>query len=144
MRGGGNQVGDVTRGLAIAFNNYRLHVRGVPPENIREYPGNDLLVAMQQVHLAIVDQRVIVLADVADSVALMLTTAVLPFALLHVVLRFGKSCDHLTILAYRVPATMIEVQVSINDHINVVGRYPAGAEILQQLRRLAVDLDHFF
>src|SRR5207249_10039229 len=119
-------------------------VRHVTWKYLRKNAGVYLLLAMQQVQLATVDQRVIVLADVADSVALMLTTAVLPFALLHVVLRFGKSCDHLTILAYRVPATMIEVQVSINDHINVVGRYPTSTEILQQLCRLAVDLGHFF
>src|SRR5437870_841132 len=85
VRRGGNQVRDVTRSFATVFDNYGLHVRGVPRENLREYPWNDLLISMQQVHLAALDQRIVVLADVADGVALVLTTSVLPFALLHAI-----------------------------------------------------------
>ena len=69
---------------------------------------------------------------------------VLPFPFLHVILRFRERGDHLIALPDGVPAAMIEVQVSVDDDVDVFRRNARRAELLQQLCRLAVDLDHSF
>ena len=37
---------------------------------------------------------------------------------------------------------MVEMQVGIDDDVDIFGSDPAGSQIRQQLRRLAVELDH--
>src|SRR5207245_8859820 len=56
----------------------------------------------------------------------------------------GKSRRHRALLPHRVPAAMIEVQMGIDDDVDVLRTHAAGRKIVEQLRRLAVNLHHLF
>ena len=61
-----DQVGDVAGGLALALNDYGLHVAGMAGKYLHRNSRNDLLIASQQLHPATLDQRIVVLVQIAD------------------------------------------------------------------------------
>src|SRR5207248_2345894 len=65
-----------------------------------------------------------------------------PLPFLHIVFRFGKCGDDLAITADRVPAAVVKVKMAINDNVYAFGREADRIEILEQLRGLAVDINH--
>jgi len=82
--------------------------------------GTNFAVSRDKFHLSGLDQRIVVVADVADAIALVLLLRVLPFAALHVVLRSRESCHSLAVLEDGVPTRMIEMQVRVDDDIDFV------------------------
>ena len=72
MGAGGDQVADVAGTLAAALHHHRLHVAGVAGIDFHRDAGEDLFVAVQQMHLAALDEGIVVLAQVAHAVALVL------------------------------------------------------------------------
>ena len=141
MRAGRNQVGDVTRRLSAALHQDRLHVARVSGIDADRYAGNNFRVAAQQRHLSAFDQRIVILRDVADPVALIFV-GVFPLAFLHVVLCLGESGGNLVALADGVPSAMIEVQMAVDDNVDIVRRDARLGELVEQFSGLAVDLDH--
>src|SRR5436853_76625 len=99
-------TGRITSVRSIVRTNSRLHVLGVAGNNLYEHAGDDFLISVQQMHLAAGDQRVVVVADVADGVALVLAAPVLPLGFLSVILRVGKCRDHPVTFAHGVPSAM--------------------------------------
>ena len=86
----------------LAFDDYRLHVCGVAGEGLHRDAGNDFFAAFEQRHLAAQDQRIVVLGDVADRVALAGVVRVLPFAFRCVIFRAGKGGDDLSVFSLTV------------------------------------------
>src|SRR5512146_159461 len=82
----------------------------------------DLAIAGDQLHLAGLDQWIVVVADIADAIAFVLLLRVFPLAALYVVLRPRKGRDRASIFVVRVPAAVIEMKMRIDDDIDFVGR----------------------
>ena len=129
MRGGGNQIGDIAGGLATAFDHHSLHVLCVSRKDPDRDAGNNLLVAFHGLHLAAGNQRIVVVADVADGIALVLLASMLPLPFLHVILGVRESCDNLVSLSHRVPSTMVEMQMGVDDDVDILGRNTCSSEI---------------
>src|SRR5579863_5661721 len=127
----GDQVGDVTGCPATTVEDDRLHVLRMAGKNFDGNARHDLPVSLQQLHLTAGDQRIIVVLHVADGVALTGVAGVLPFALLHVILRLGKRGHSLPALPDRVPSTVIEVQVRVDDNVDVFGRNADGGQVVE-------------
>ena len=98
-------------------------------ENSHRNAGYDFLIAMQQMHLSAFNQRIIVIADVADGVTLELPASMLPFTFLYVVLSFGKRRDCPAVFAHCVPAAVVKMQMAIDDDVDVFRPYSCRAEI---------------
>src|SRR5450631_849782 len=103
--------------------------------------GYNFLIALQQLHLSAFHQRIVVLDEVAHAISLVFMR-MSPLPLLHVVGRLGKSGRHAAAAAHRVPAAMVEVQMSVDDDVDVFGSDTSRGEILQQLGWLAVNFRH--
>ena len=116
-----------------------LQIAGVAGIDLHGNAGNDFAVASEQLQLAVGEQRIVVVGHVADAVALMLLVSVLQFALLDVIGRARKGRDRLALLVVRVPAAVVEVQVSVDDDVDLVGRNLGLLEALHQQRLIAVD-----
>ncbi len=86
-------------------------------------PGHNFLIAGDQSHLAGANQRIVIVTDVAHAIAFQLQNAVLPLAFGRVILRLGKCGDGHAIFINRVPSTMIEMQMRIDDHVNIFRRH---------------------
>src|ERR1700679_2072813 len=83
--------------------------------------GNDFFAALEQRHLAAGDERVVVVGDVADGVALAGLPRILPFAFGRIVFRTRKSWHDLAVFADRVPTAVVEMQMRVNDDVDVFG-----------------------
>ena len=79
--------------------------------------------------------------QIADGVTLTLV-GVLPLAFLSIVPGFRKSRLDRVARPNRVPSTMIEMQMGVDDNINVIRREAGRAELIEKLCRLTVDLYH--
>ena len=104
-------------------------------------PGKKLPIAVQQHHLPGLEQRIVIRTHVADRVALQLQAAMLPLLFLHVILRVRKRCDHLIAAPHRIPATVVKMQVRIDDDVDIFRRDSGGVQVVEQLGRLFEDLD---
>src|SRR5579884_3932407 len=133
MSGGGYQVGNVAGFLTVAGDGDGLHVLRVAGVNLDRDAGQQLAISMQQLHLSRLDQRVVVVADVADAIAFGLKLAMLPLPMLDVVLGVRESRDPLAVAVNRVPSTVIEMQMRVDDGVNVFGSDANSMERVQQL-----------
>src|SRR6516225_6520114 len=92
----------------------------------REYLDGDALddvrFSPQEPHLSAADQRVIVVGQVTDTVALVLLVGVPQLALLDVVNGVRKGRLRLTVLIKGVPTAMIEMKMCIDDDVDLVWR----------------------
>src|SRR5207244_13033470 len=86
-------------------------------------------------HLPVLDQGIVIVADVADAVALQLPAAVLPLAFLDVVLGPGEGRNDLFPVADCIPPAMIEVQVRVDDNIDVLGSNSCRAQGIRSEER---------
>ncbi len=68
----------------------------------------------------------------------------LPLAVGGIVFGFRKRRHDLVALERRVPAAVIEVQVGVDHDVNVFRRNAGGGQIVQQLCRLAENLNQSF
>ena len=58
-------------------------------------------------------------------------------------MRARKRRDNLAVLvANGVPSAVVEVQVRVDDDVDILGRHASRGEIVEQLGRLSVELDH--
>src|SRR5579863_7593633 len=119
MSAGGDQVGDVAGGLALAFDDHGLHGAGVAWENLHGNSGNDFGVSSQQLHLAALDQGIVARGHITYGITLVFVSVV-PFAFLDVVLGFRKCGGDFVSLANGVPSAVVEVQVGVDDDVDVV------------------------
>src|SRR5208337_1144760 len=128
-----------------SVHNHRLHVGRVAGKSFHGNAGNDFFVAFEQSHLAAGDERVVVVGEVADGVALAGLAGILPLAFGGVIFCPRKCGDYLSsFVTHRVPAAVVEVKMGIDDDVDVFGRDSGSGEIREQLRGLTVELDHAF
>src|SRR5258708_39543738 len=71
-------------------------------------------------------------------------TSVLPFTLGRIVFRARKRRNNVVVFADGVPSAMVEVQVSVDDDVDIVGTYADGMQIVEHPGRLAIDPCHLF
>ena len=69
----------------------------------------------------------------------MLFAGVSPLAFLHVIFGAREGRHRLAIFVIGVPAAVVEVQVSVDDDVDLVGRNAGLLDALQQLRLVLVD-----
>ncbi len=118
-------------------------MRRVAGERLHRNARHNFFAAFQQRHLAAFDQRVVVFRKVADGIAFAGTAGVLPLSFGRVVpgARKGRH-DLAAAVAHRVPSAVVEVKMRVDDYVYISGRGAGGREIVEQLGRLAVELDH--
>src|SRR6185369_14865217 len=92
--------------------------------------------------LSRLDQRVVIITDIADAVAFARPLRVLPFTTLNVIFRIGKRWYCATIPVDGVPSTVIEVQMRVDDDIDFFWSDTHGVQAVQQLLFGRVDLLH--
>src|SRR5579859_545548 len=130
--GGGNQIRNIAGGPSRAAKEYAPHVARVPGPDLDGDSRRYLGVAFNQLHLAGLDQRIVIGAEVAYAIALQLQRSVLPLAQRSVVLRLGERGDGLPVLINRIPAAVIKMKMGIDDDIDLVGGHAGGGEVFQQ------------
>src|SRR5437660_9477752 len=118
-------------------------MRRMARKNLHRNAWGDRLPAIEQSHLPTFDQSIIILGNKADGIALARMLGILPLAPGRVILGPGKGRYNLPVLIpHRVPSAMIEMQMGINHDVDILGHDPARGEIVEQLRRLTVELPH--
>lgn len=77
---------------------------------------------IEQRHLSVGQQRIVIVTDIADRVALQLQMAVLHLSAMDEIAGVGKSGDDAAIrVAGGVPAAVIEMQMGVEDDVHVFG-----------------------
>ena len=132
MRAGRNQVGDIAGALAGGIDVYGHQLGGVPGKHFAEMPGTiSGAGAFDERHLTGGDQRIVIVADIADAVAFQLSMAVLHLPTMREVARVGKCRNDLAgFVSSRVPSAMVKVQVGIDDDIDFFRANPSRLDRL--------------
>src|SRR5580700_1368685 len=149
MRAGGDQVGDVAgmppRRLDVNPHQLRRVTREALDRDTRDdlldLPGPLGWVKIEERHLAALDQRVVVVADVADGIALQLQMAVLHLAAMREVARVGEGGHHATLWRKRrVPAAVVEMQVRVDDDVDLFRTNAGRGKGMRQLFLCPINL----
>src|SRR5437016_11462455 len=105
---------------------------------------NNFLIAAQQLHLPAFNQWIVVLADVADGIALELLVPMQPLAFRRVIRRSRKRRHNFSTLPHCIPSAMVEMQMAVDYDVDLFRRNSRSGQVLQQLLGLAVNSLHFF
>src|SRR2546425_10484091 len=113
-------------------------VGGMPAGYNDRYAGNKLGIAIQELPLAHMRNRREILLEVTRTCPLVGPHRTLVLAALPEVLGFRTRRDDLVVFAHGIPPAVIEVQVRVDDHVDVLMR---EAEPFQRAfeRRFALD-----
>src|SRR2546426_6567690 len=113
-------------------------VGGMPAGYNDRYAGNKLGIAIQELPLAHMRNRREILLEVTRACSFIGPHRILVLAALHEVLGLRKRRHDLVVFAHGIPPAVIEVQVRVDDHVDVLMR---EAEPFQRAfeRRFALD-----
>src|SRR5579884_877259 len=140
---GGKEVGDVAGGLAGGMDHDGLHSGGMARQDADFQAGEQFAIALEEGHLAALDQGIVVGAEIAHAIALVLAPGVLPFGALHVIASAGEAGDEAVAAAEGIPAAMIVMKVGVDDDIHLVGGDAGGGEALEVIAaRVHVPVAH--
>src|SRR5579883_2651345 len=99
---------------------------------------------IKQGHLAILNQWIVVLADVADRIAFQLHVPMLHFSAMGKVSCVRKCRDYLSLWrARRIPSAMIKMQMGVDDNVYAFRFDACGGKSLRQLFLCAVNAAQF-
>src|SRR2546422_155907 len=113
-------------------------VGGMPAGYNDRYAGNKLGIAIQELPLAHMRNRREILLELTRACSFIGPHRILVLAALHEVLGLRKRRHDLVVFAHGIPPAVIEVQVRVDDHVDVLMR---EAEPFQRAfeRRFALD-----
>ena len=141
MGRGGNEVADIGGLFVLAFDDDRLVMGGVSGKQLDTDAGNDRRIAVEQSRPSAGDERIVVVSEIADAVAFVLQVGVGQFAALVVVAGARKGGDQGAIgAADGVPAAVVEVKMSVDDNVEIVGSKAGGGEIGEQALFVVEDV----
>src|SRR5437870_13601955 len=124
VRHGRDEIAEVERRLVFGLNLHRLMVGGMSARHHYRDSGESLGVPFQVLPEIHVRDRRKVLFQIARPRPLVGTDGVFVLAALHEILGLWERGHDLAVLPVRVAATMIEVQVRVDDHVDVFDRQP--------------------
>src|SRR3989440_341324 len=97
---------------------------------------NNFLIAAQQLHLPAFNQWIVVLADVADGVALELLVPMQPLAFRRVIHRSRKRRHNFSTLPHGIPSAVVEMQMAVDYDIDLFRRNSCSRQVLQPAKLL--------
>ena len=101
--------------------------------------GHNFCLSFDQLHLARINQWIVIVAEIAHAIALQLQLSVPPFAFGCVVFCLGEGGNGVPVAIYSVPAAMVEMEMRVDDDVNVFRSRTSFAEAVQQLFRRLPD-----
>ena len=113
---------------------------GVSWKELDADAGNDGCVAAEERRASAGDKRIVVVGEIADTIAFVLLVRVGQLAALIVIAGAREGGNDGAIgAAYGVPAAVVEVKMSVDDDIEIIGSKAGGIEIGKQALFVVVD-----